>query len=116
MPPGTVSGEYLTANMSYRLARAVGISVPHCRLVQYTSSEWLMIKNELIRITENVNTSTDPRIVKVRMKLSTGLGRAFFLVMDYVDGAVMECNYSVGTHLESATAFTENIGIIKFDT
>mmetsp|Transcript_12119 Transcript_12119/g.18303 ORF Transcript_12119/g.18303 Transcript_12119/m.18303 type:complete len:215 (-) Transcript_12119:278-922(-) len=50
------------------------------------------------------------------MKLSTGLGRAFFLVMDYVDGAVMECNYSVGTHLESATAFTENIGkIISFD-
>lgn len=49
--------------------------------------------------------------VQVRQRLSSELDRAFFLVMDFVDGEVLECNISAGSLLQNSQVL-ENLGSI----
>jgi hypothetical protein len=98
---------------SCRLASLVGLNVPGMRLVEYVSPEWVEIK-ECLHIFATAEGSS-----QVAQKLRSELNRPFFLVMDFVEGQPLECNYRLAGLLESPTSkdlFVSSFGfMMAFD-
>jgi hypothetical protein len=89
------------------LAAMVGLKVPGMRLVEYVSEEWLQIKESLHTFSSRISTSSSSsaeesqEFSSVAQKLRSELNRPFFLVMDFVRGQPLECNYRLPALLES---------------
>lgn len=89
------------------------------RLVEYVSTEWLDIKERLheyiVMSSEKGNDCNH-----VAQKLRSELNRPYFLVMEFVKGNPLECNYNLPTILSAPASrelFLASFGlIIAFDT
>ena len=73
---------------------------------------------------ENSNNSpltTIAILEQVEQKSRSELNRAFFLILDYITGSPLECNYNLGNYLssqfsESSRLFCQSLaGLISFD-
>lgn len=110
----------------------VGLNVPKTRIVEYTNVEWVLIKESLLTYIKNYNDNKnnnnnnekdeeEGNIELVEQKLRSELNRAFFLVIDFVNGSPLECNYQIGSYLsldslDSRNLFCQSLGsIIAFD-
>lgn len=99
----------------------VGLQVPNMRLVEYVSPEWVEIKEGLHIFATSSSSAAEgsQECGRVAQKLRSELNRPFFLVMDFVNGQPLECNYRLSALLECPTSrdlFVSSFGrMMAFD-
>lgn len=110
--PGSFLFRSSLFNFTNSLAEAVGLNVPKLKLVEYSKDEWFIIKQVLTKLTTPFLGSEDAILASnarsVHQKMISELDRAFFVVMDFIDGKSLTCNYDLGNYLlRSTTIFNE---------